>query len=94
MLLCNFRAIDRWPPLWARSAEIRAEKGGGLVMRTGALDGNAASAGCQPVRPTASACLPASKGPVQVQQADAPPLSLPCAELVDWSTPGSAPIYP
>lgn len=59
MLLCNFRAIDRWPPLWARSAEIRAEKGGGLVMRTGALDGNAASAGCQPVRPTASACLPA-----------------------------------
>lgn len=50
MLLCNFRARPMAPFVGEISRDSH-QKGGGLVMRTGALDGNTASAGCQPVRP-------------------------------------------
>lgn len=49
MLLCNFRARPMAPFVGEISRDSH-QKGGGLVMRTGALDGNTASAGCQPVR--------------------------------------------
>lgn len=83
MLLCNFRAIDRWPPLWARSAEIRAKKGGGLVMRTGALGmATPHRPDASQCAPTASACQPASKRARRQSNrlSERPRCSLPCAE--------------
>lgn len=71
-------------PLCGRDQpKFEPKKGGGFVMRTGALVGSesTASAGCQPVRPTDR--LPAC--PKQARAVD-------CLALRGtWSTPGSAP---